>query len=94
VHYAQNGREAVQSAQELKPALILMDIQMPVLDGIGAMLEIRAEPALRDIPIVALTALAMPGDRERCLAAGATEYLSKPVSLRMLAALVERSLTS
>lgn|GEM_PF-1393267 len=93
VHYAHNGREAVQSAQELKPALILMDIQMPVLDGIGAMREIRADLALRDIPIVALTALAMPGDRERCLAAGATEYLSKPVSLMMLTALVEKSLT-
>jgi len=92
MHYATNGLVAVKLARELRPALILMDIQMPVMDGLAAIREIRTDAALKDIPIVALTALVMPGDRERCLAAGATDYLSKPVSLKMLAELVKRLL--
>ena len=90
MHYAMNGLIAVKRARELRPALILMDIQMPVMDGFTAIKEIRADAALKDIPIIALTALAMSGDRERCLAAGATDYISKPVKLKELAALVER----
>jgi CheY-like chemotaxis protein len=92
MHYARNGLFAVQRARALHPALILMDIQMPVMDGLTAIREIRADAAIKDVPIVALTALAMPGDRERCLAAGATDYMSKPVSLKALAALVARLL--
>ena len=81
---ARNGREAVDIAKEKKPSLILMDIQMPEMDGIEATRLIQADPDTEAIPIVALTALAMPGDRERCLAAGATDYLTKPVSLKKL----------
>jgi len=92
MHYAPNGLIAVKLARELLPALILMDIQMPVMDGLRAIQEIRADPATHAIPIVALTALAMPGDRERCLAAGATDYMSKPVSLKTLAALITQLL--
>jgi PAS domain S-box-containing protein len=92
MHYAANGVVAVKLARELRPALILMDIQMPVMDGLAAIREIRADPAIKDIPIVALTALAMPGDRERCLAAGATDYMSKPVNLKALAELVTQRL--
>ncbi len=88
--YAMNGLVAVQLARERHPALILMDIQMPVMDGLTAIREIRADASMQDLPIIALTALAMAGDRERCLAAGATEYLSKPVNLKGLAALVSR----
>ena len=93
MHYAMDGLVAVKLARELRPALILMDIQMPVMDGLAAMKEIRTDAALKDIPIVALTALAMSGDRQRCLAAGATDYLSKPVSLKALAALVKQLLS-
>jgi CheY-like chemotaxis protein len=94
LRYAANGLMAVTLAREVQPAVILMDIQMPVMDGLTAIREIRATPALAATPIVALTALAMPGDRERCIAAGATEYMSKPVSLKALAELVKRLLAA
>ena len=89
MYYARNGLEAVKLARELRPAVILMDIQMPVMDGLTAIREIRTDAAIKDIPIVALTALAMPGDRERCLASGATHYMTKPVKLKDLAVLVQ-----
>jgi signal transduction histidine kinase/CheY-like chemotaxis protein len=92
MHYALNGLTAVKLARDLCPALILMDIQMPMMDGLSAIREIRADARLKHIPIIALTALAMPGDRERCLSDGATDYMSKPVSLKALRALVERLL--
>jgi PAS domain S-box-containing protein len=90
LQYAHNGREAVQMARELRPALILMDIQMPVMDGLTAIKELRADKDFPAIPIVALTALAMAGDRERCLDAGATDYMSKPVGLKALLSLVSK----
>ncbi|MCF3650965.1 response regulator [Synoicihabitans lomoniglobus] len=89
MHYARNGLLAVQAARRFRPDIILMDIQMPVMDGLTAIKEIQSDPALRHIPIIALTALAMPEDRERCIAAGATDYLSKPVRLKKLVALIE-----
>ena len=92
MQYAMNGLIAVKLARELRPALILIDIQMPVMDGLTAIKEIRADATLASTPIIALTALAMSGDRERCIAAGATEYMSKPVKLKELAALVGRLL--
>ncbi|MBX0326775.1 response regulator [Oscillochloris sp. ZM17-4] len=81
---AHNGTEAVQLAADILPAMILMDVQMPQLDGLAATRQIRAIPDLRDTPIIALTALAMPGDRERCIEAGASDYISKPISMRHL----------
>lgn len=89
---ARNGREAVEVAKERKPDLILMDIQMPEMDGIEATRSLQADPATEAIPIVALTALAMPGDRERCLAAGAKDYLTKPVSLKKLQEVISQYL--
>jgi len=89
---ARTGREAVQRAAAERPQLILMDVQMPEMDGLEAMTRLRLDAHLASIPILALTALAMPGDRERCLAAGADEYLTKPVSLRLLATAVARHL--
>lgn len=76
-----------------QPNLILMDIQMPEVDGIEAIHQIRLDPDLTKIPIIALTALAMPKDRERCLAAGANDYLSKPVKLKQLSTTIRRFLS-
>ena len=82
---ASNGKEAIALAKDHHPDLILMDIQMPVMDGLEAIQHIRLDPNLVDIPIIALTALAMTGDRERCMAAGASDYLAKPIKLKTLA---------
>ncbi|MFY9221165.1 MAG: response regulator [Blastocatellia bacterium] len=86
---AHNGIEAIVQVKKNKPNLILMDIQMPNMDGLEAIRFIRADKELVNIPIIALTALAMPNDRNICLQAGANEYLSKPISLRKLAEVIE-----
>jgi PAS domain S-box-containing protein len=87
---ARDGAEAVERTREEQPALILMDIQMPGTDGLEATRRIRADPALDQIPIIATTALAMPGDRERCLSAGVDDYMSKPLSLVRLVQSIRR----
>ncbi|HEY9661766.1 MAG TPA: response regulator, partial [Allocoleopsis sp.] len=86
---ANNGEEAIALVQTEQPDLILMDIQMPGMDGLEAIQHIRRDSKLDKVPIIALTALAMPGDRERCLAAGANDYLSKPVRLKQLATVIQ-----
>jgi CheY-like chemotaxis protein len=87
---AGNGEEAIAMAESVNPDLILMDIQMPGMDGLEAMRRIRTNSNLTQIPIIALTALAMTGDRERCLEVGANDYLTKPVKLKQLAALIQQ----
>ncbi|MGG6268971.1 response regulator [Leptolyngbya sp. AN10] len=87
---AKDGFQAVQLAKTHQPHLILMDIQMPGMDGLTAIRQIRADQILSTIPIIALTALAMPGDRERCLATGASHYIAKPVRLKELAEVVQQ----
>ena len=86
---AHDGVEAIAKAEADNPDLILMDVQMPNMNGLEATRRLRADPRFTATPIVALTALAMVGDRERCLEAGATEYLSKPVSLQALRQMIE-----
>lgn len=81
---AHDGIEAISLARSQQPDLILMDIQMPGMNGIEAIGKIRQIPEIEHTPIIALTALAMSGDREKCLASGANEYLSKPVNLKQL----------
>lgn len=81
---AQNGLETLEMAKTHHPHLILMDIQTPGIDGLEATRQIRAEPSLRKTPIIALTALAMPSDRDRCLEAGANEYFTKPINFKRL----------
>ncbi|MEI6179414.1 MAG: PAS domain S-box protein [Chloroflexales bacterium] len=92
VTVARTGQEALEQAAALQPDLILMDIQMSELDGLEAIRRLRAKPDGAATPIIALTALAMTGDRERCLAAGASAYMAKPVSLKALVALIEQLL--
>lgn len=92
VFVARNGREGIAAAQQERPDIILMDVMMPIMDGIEATRHIRKEEALQDTPIIALTALAMPGDRERCLAAGMTDYMSKPVKMDELERKLEQYL--
>jgi signal transduction histidine kinase/ActR/RegA family two-component response regulator len=91
---ARNGKEAIARTKEEHPDLILMDIQMPEINGLEAIRHIRTNERIQSIPIIAVTALAMPGDRERCLSAGANEYLSKPVSLQKLSEILERLVTN
>lgn len=91
---AQNGAEAIAIAQTEHPDLVLMDIQMPGIDGLEAIRQIRRESTLMNIPVIALTALAMPSDRQRCLTAGANDYLSKPIKLKQLATIIQQLLAS
>ena len=91
---AQNGAEAIVVAQSEHPHLILMDIQMPVVDGLEAIEILRRDPDFDDTPIIALTALAMPGDRDRCLASGATDYLAKPFQLKALEDCIQQHLSN
>ena len=91
---ARDGQEALDRAREAPPDIILMDIQMPGVDGLEAIRQLRAAPATARTPVIALTALAMPGDRERCLAAGADAYVGKPAGLEELGRLVRGLLTT
>ena len=86
---ADNGRDAIRMLQEQSDIdIVLMDIMMPEMDGIDTMREIRKIPKLKSLPIIAVTAKAMKGDREKCIEAGAWDYLSKPVDTeQMLASL-------
>ena len=76
---ARDGSQGIELAQALRPALILLDIQLPVMDGYAVAEALRSSPALAHIPIVAVTSYAMPGDRERCLESGCDGYSEKPI---------------
>lgn len=79
IEAAKDGREGIEMARRIVPDVILLDIQLPLLDGYAVARELRKEPDLVSIPIIAVTSYAMAGDREKCLAAGATDYIEKPI---------------
>ncbi|MEH2022892.1 PAS domain-containing protein [Nostoc sp.] len=89
---ANNGQQAIDLVRVQRPDLIVMDIQMPGMDGLEAIRRIRNEQQFMHIPMIALTALAMPGDRETSLTAGANEYLTKPVKLKQLVTTIQQLL--
>jgi CheY-like chemotaxis protein len=86
---AVDGREAIKQLQENPDtSLVLMDIMMPEMDGYEAMQKIRQKKEFRHLPIIAVTAKAMSGDREKCIQAGASDYISKPVDIDQLMSLL------
>ena len=87
---AGNGREAVARAEQLRPAMILMDLSLPEVNGWDATRTLKANPQLASIPIVATTAHAMVGDRESALEAGCDDCLTKPYEIGELIAMVQR----
>jgi CheY-like chemotaxis protein len=89
---AHNGREAVEMAARIRPALVLMDLSLPEMNGWDATRALKGDPALAAIPVIAITAHAMVGDRETALAAGCSECLTKPYEIVDLVRLVERYL--
>jgi len=89
---ARDGVEGITQAQLVHPDLILMDVMMPRMDGLEATRRLRSEPEFEATPIIALTALAMPSDRERCISAGMNDYMSKPVNLKELVKTIQRFL--
>ncbi|MHB8137384.1 MAG: response regulator [Smithellaceae bacterium] len=80
VHAAMDGRTGIDMADQLKPDLILLDIQLPVMDGYAVAQNLRANPQLSSIPIVAVTSHAMVGDRDKAIAAGCNGYIEKPIN--------------
>ena len=85
---AQSGEQGVALARERVPDLVLMDLQLPAMDGTEALRILRADPLTREIPVVAVTAFAMKDDRERALDAGFDSYLEKPINVRAFPELV------
>ncbi len=85
-----NGEEGIKMAIEYKPDIILMDMQMPVMDGFEAIFRLKAMPETRDIKIISVTSFAMPKERERIMEAGADEYVAKPVDIMRLLEIIEK----
>jgi len=77
---ARTGEDGIRAALSLDPSVILLDIQLPVMDGYAVAEHLRKQPTLASTPIVAVTSYAMPGDRERAIAAGVTDYIEKPIN--------------
>jgi len=87
-----DGARGIEAARTMTPALVLLDIQLPLMDGYAVARALRENAALRDTPIVAVTSYAMPGDREKALAAGCTGYIEKPINPETFVAEVERAI--
>ena len=89
---AENGEEALAAVAKQRPDLILMDIQLPVMDGYEATRRIKADPALANIPVIAVTSYALSGDEEKARAAGCDDFVPKPFSPRQLLAKIRQYL--
>ncbi|MCX5828098.1 MAG: response regulator [Deltaproteobacteria bacterium] len=89
---AGDGQAGVEMAKKYKPDLILMDLQMPVMDGVTAEKIIRGDPDTKNIKMIAVTSFAMSGDKERIMEAGFDHYISKPINIRELPVLIEEVL--
>lgn len=92
VYEVSNGIDALEAAGRIRPDLIILDLHMPGLDGFAVVKELRTIEPFLSLPIIALTASAMQGDRQKAMAAGFTGYITKPVSLNHLRSEVERLL--
>jgi CheY-like chemotaxis protein len=89
VSFAENGKQAIELLKNTPGVdLVLMDVMMPEMDGYETTRAVRHIPELRNLPIIALTAKAMKGDREKCIAAGASDYITKPVDTEQLLSLM------
>ena len=89
---AEDGKEGVDKATSILPDLIIMDISLPKMDGLEASTAIRKNPKTQTIPILAATARALPGDKEKCLQAGCDDYIAKPFTHRELGAVIKKLL--
>ncbi|MBI4843704.1 MAG: response regulator [Nitrospirae bacterium] len=87
---ADNGKEGVRLAKESKPALVLMDVQMPEMDGIEATKILHSEDETAGIPVIAVTSYAMKGDKEKFLATGFTDYVSKPIDVNEFIRVIDK----
>jgi CheY-like chemotaxis protein len=87
---ADDGEKGIGMARELKPDLILLDMQMPGMDGFSAVKMLKSDPLTKDIKVIAVTSLAMKGDREKIIALGVDEYVPKPIDTRQFPVLVEK----
>lgn len=94
VRAAVRGEQAIQMATARRPDLILLDIRLPDIDGLEVLRRLRSFPEIKNVPVVAMTAQAMPGDVERFVAAGCDGYIQKPISLQAFRAEVQRHLTT
>jgi CheY-like chemotaxis protein len=91
---ARDGRDGIALASQVEPALILLDIQLPIVDGYAVAQTLRRTPGLAQLPIIAVTSYAMAGDREQILAAGCTDYIEKPIDPDTFMAQIEAYLSA
>jgi len=92
VHTAADAKTARVSVRAVRPRLVLMDIQLPDIDGLQLTREFKADPELRDIPVVAVTSYAMKGDRQKSIEAGCDGYITKPIDTRQFPLEIEKYL--
>ncbi|HSW93042.1 MAG TPA: response regulator [Gammaproteobacteria bacterium] len=94
VYRAMDAREALSLLETVKPALILVDIQLPGMDGLELTRKLKADPRYKHIPVIAITAYAMKTDKEKALAAGCNGYIAKPVDIKTLPDIIDKYIHS